>query len=125
MTGSPVAMTRAAASATVGSRHPPDSAHSYVPFRADEHPRAFAAVRAPFDAHHRGHRRRLAGRARLADRVEEPFGLAPIHRTTMAQRGSAGNRERLRRERWRSVGGGRRTCLAIRAHRCRGATVIR
>src|SRR6185436_9714072 len=33
MIGSPLAMTRAAASATVGSRHPPDSAHSYVPFR--------------------------------------------------------------------------------------------
>ena len=57
-----------------------------------EHPRAFAAVGAPFDAHHRGHRRGLAGRARLADRVEEPFGLAPIHRTTMAQPGRSGNR---------------------------------
>ena len=57
-----------------------------------EHPRAFAAVGAALDAHHRGQRRRLAGRARLADRVEEPFGLAPIHRITMAQPGRAGNR---------------------------------
>ena len=58
----------------------------------DEHPRAFTAVRAPFDPHHRGHRRRLASRARLVDRVEEPFGLATIHRITMAQPGRSGNR---------------------------------
>ena len=31
MTGSPVVMTRTAASATDGSRHPPERAHSYVP----------------------------------------------------------------------------------------------
>ena len=49
------------------------------PVLAHEHPRAFAPVRAPLDAHHRGQRRGLAGRARLADRLEEPFGLASIH----------------------------------------------
>ncbi len=49
------------------------------PVLTHEHPRAFAPIRAPFDADHRRQRRRLAGRTRLTDDLEEPFGLTSIH----------------------------------------------
>ncbi len=49
------------------------------PVLADEHPRAFASIRAPRDAHDRRQRRRLPGRTCLVDDFEEPFSLASIH----------------------------------------------